>query len=584
MGKLKKIFTSTRVIVLLAFLLLSLFGVLPSFSQTDELAIRSIGKGSAAELAGIDRPTQQVLPRMREILISINDIPIHSIEEYASIDATFEPNQTVKVVTKQPSLLLKILPILSYQKKISWLTTQAIVNETIIGYKTVLVNKTNETTNETYSVEEEKALFDGSILGTEPLGFGLSKAANSNVRLGLDLEGGTRVMLAPEEDVSENDMSIIIENLNQRLNLFGLSDISIKDASDLDGNKYIIVEVPGANDDEVKNLIGGQGKFEAKIGDDVAFTGGDDLKDVCRRAECAGIDINNGCGKTQDGSWSCRFRFSITLSLEAADRMAGLTNQLDVEYESGNTDGYLSKDLDLYMDDELVDSLRIGGELKGQASTDIAISGGGTGVTQEYAIRDALTNMKQLQTVLVTGSLPVKLDVVKTDAISPVLGEEFINNALLIALFAIGTVALIILIRYRSWMITIPMALTMLSEVVMILGLGSVLGGAINWNLDLSSIAGIIIVAGTSVDHLVVITDSVLKGENSELSWKQKVKNAFSVIMIAYLTTATAMLFLIKTGGGLLKGFAVTTILGLTIGVLIARPAFAAIIKILLKE
>ncbi len=584
MGKLKKIFTSTRVIILLAFLLLSLFGILPSFSHSDELAIRSIAKGSAAELAGMTRPTQQVLPRMREILVSINDVPIKTMDDYIAIENSFEPNQTVKVVTKQPSLLLKILPALTYKTKVTWLTTQPIINDTIVGYETVLVNKTNITTNETYLVEEEKPIIDGSLLGTAPLGFGLSKVATSNVRLGLDLEGGTRVMLAPEGEVTDSDMQIIIENLNQRLNLFGLSDISIKDASDLDGNKYIIVEVPGANDDEVKDLIGGQGKFEAKIGDEVGFTGGDDLKDVCRRVECAGIDTNNGCGKTKDGSWTCRFRFSITLSLDAADNLASLTAPLDVVYESGNADGYLSKDLDLYMDDELVDSLKIGGELKGQASTNIAISGGGSGLTQEDAIRDALTNMKKLQTVLVTGSLPVKLNVVKTDAISPVLGESFIQNALQVVLLAIGTVALIILIKYRNLKITIPMAITMFSEVVMILGLGSVLGGAINWNLDLASIAGIIIVAGTSVDHLVVITDSILKGEQTELSWKQKLKNAFSVIMIAYFTTATAMLFLIKTGGGLLKGFAVTTILGLTIGVLIARPAFAAIIEILLKD
>jgi preprotein translocase subunit SecD len=36
-------------------------------------------------------------------------------------------------------------------------------------------------------------------------------------------------------------------------------------------------------------------------------------------------------------------------------------------------------------------------------------------------------------------------------------------------------------------------------------------------------------------------------------------------------------------GAGLLKGFAITTMLGLTIGVLITRPAFADIIKLLEK-
>jgi preprotein translocase subunit SecD len=39
------------------------------------------------------------------------------------------------------------------------------------------------------------------------------------------------------------------------------------------------------------------------------------------------------------------------------------------------------------------------------------------------------------------------------------------------------------------------------------------------------------------------------------------------------------MLPLLSAGAGLFKGFAFTTIAGITIGVLISRPAFADIIK-----
>jgi preprotein translocase subunit SecD len=54
--------------------------------------------------------------------------------------------------------------------------------------------------------------------------------------------------------------------------------------------------------------------------------------------------------------------------------------------------------------------------------------------------------------------------------------------------------------------------------------------------------------------------------------------------MAAYLTTVVAMVPLFFAGAGLLKAFAITTIMGVTVGVLITRPAYAAIVEILLKE
>ena len=91
--------------------------------------------------------------------------------------------------------------------------------------------------------------------------------------------------------------------------------------------------------------------------------------------------------------------------------------------ESGNSiplsNQYLAEQLHLLLDDSEVDVLNIGVSLRGSSTTDIQISGSGAGLTQEEAARNALANMKQLQTVLITGSLPVKLTIVKTDVISP---------------------------------------------------------------------------------------------------------------------------------------------------------------------
>ena len=261
-------------------------------------------------------------------------------------------------------------------------------------------------------------------------------------------------------------------------------------------------------------------------------------------------------------------------------RRLDVTAKLDVITEDKNQ--YLSQKIDLFLDNSLVDSLSIGADLKGKAATDIEISGGGSGKTREEAINDALKNMKRLQTILVTGSLPVKLNIVQTDGVSPVLGKEFISNALTIALLSILSVAVIIFIRYRKIEISIPIMITMLSEVTLLLGFAALVG----WNIDIAAIAGIIVAAGTGVDDQIVIADEVLRGSKSDVSynWKQKLKNAFFIIMGAYAVTVVAMIPLMFAGAGLIKGFAFTTIVGVSFGVFVARPAFAAMIEILLKK
>jgi len=399
-----------------------------------------------------------------------------------------------------------------------------------------------------------------------------------NIKKGLDLQGGTRVLLKPETKISEDNLTFLIENMERRLNVYGLSDLTIRGAGDLSGNQYILVEIAGANEEEVKELLSNQGKFEAKIGNGTVFVGGRDITYVCRSADCAGIDPT-GCSKVGGNNWGCSFRFSIRLTQEAAERQAELTKDLEVITE--NNRDYLSEKLKLFLDDSQVDELSIGSDLKGRAVTDIQISGPGVGLTEQEAAYDALMNMKKLQTVLTTGSLPVKLDIIKTDTISPVLGREFVKNALIVGLFAILAVVLVVFIRYRNLKVALPMFVTSISEVVILLGVASLIG----WNFDLAAIAGIIIVVGTGVDHQIIITDETIRGEKGSIfNWKERAKRAFFIIMATYFTTCVAMIPLMFAGAGLLKGFAITTIIGISIGVFITRPAYAAVVELLVKE
>ncbi len=539
-ASLKQLCLRWRVLLLFFFLIISVFMIQPAF-WIDGVAIRSIDKESPAALAGMHSPYAKDKPMFREVITAINGIEIHDLDDYAAATASFDDDALIRL-------------------------------ETLSRYS-------YDGSSRTLHFFRQEMLY--SIYYNETLGLGINvyDAPQSNLKKGLDLQGGTRVLLEPETPVSADDMALIIYNLQQRLNVYGLTDLVITAANDLNGNQFILVEIAGVTEEEIQTLVASQGKFEAKIGNQTVFSGGDDVAFVCRSADCSFVvNPQQPCSGSPTTGYACGFMFSISLSLEAAERQASVTADIPMSSE-GN---YLAQDLDMYLDDELVDSLKIADDLRGRAVTDISISGPGYGATYDEAVQNSALNMKKLQTLLITGSLPVKLHVVKTDAISPAVGEEFVHNIILVLFYAIASVGVVLGIRYRHIGIVTLIMLTMLAEVLIILGVAAFIG----WNIDLAAVAGILVAVGTGVDDQIVITDEVYgrKKQKTYLNWKDKLKRAFVIIMAAYFTTVVAMLPLFWAGAGALKGFALTSILGVTIGVFVTRPAYAVAIEALLKK
>ena len=389
----------------------------------------------------------------------------------------------------------------------------------------------------------------------------------TNLRTGLDLRGGARALVEPNASLSDSQLDDLIQVSRNRFNVYGLSDINIKAVSDLSGKKYMLVEVAGATPGDLEELVAKQGKFEAKVGNISVFEGGKgDIADVCRNdASCAGI---SQCNPSQ-GGYTCEFRFTIYLTESAAQRHADITENISLD----NTGQYLVDKLYLHVDDKEVDSLLISANLRGQVTTQISIQGPGTGLTQEEALINARTNMNKLQTVLITGSLPYKLNIVKLDTISPTLGKDFSRLLLLAGLASILLVSVIIFFRYKNIKVSLALLATSFSEIIIILGIAAL----IRWNLDLPSIAGILATIGTGVDSQIVIMDESRK--SFQLSLKERMKRALFIIVSSYLTSVVALIPLYWAGAGLFKGFAITTIIGISAGVFIARPAFAEMIR-----
>jgi len=467
-----------------------------------------------------------------------------------------EKNSTAFSEGLRPGMILK--QVNSYEIKTIEDYTEAISK--------AFENKQGEFTKIIFITEEQEFIL---FLDESPE-ITLTSIPRTKIKTGLDLSGGARALIKPANiSVSSSDISDLIAVTNERFNVYGLTDINLRPVTDLEGNNFMLVEIAGATPSDLRELVGQQGKFEAKIADETVFAGGKkDIASVCRTdATCSRVE---SCAQVQ-GGYICRFSFAVYLSEEAAERHAEITDKLGVNTTAQGR--YLDKKLDLYLDDSLVDSLLISEDLKGRTATQIAVSGSGTGNTREEAYNSARENMHKLQTVLITGSLPYQLEIVKLDTISPILGSKFISNILLAGLASLLAVALIVFVRYRRIRPSLAILFTSFSEVILILGFASL----IRWNLDLASIAGILIVIGTGVDQQIIMIDESRSGK--QLSIIEKIKRALFIIVGAYFTSLAALIPLYWAGAGLLKGFAVTTIIGITTGVLITRPAFADILK-----
>ncbi|MEM3091169.1 MAG: site-2 protease family protein [Candidatus Pacearchaeota archaeon] len=404
----------------------------------------------------------------------------------------------------------------------------------------------------------------------------VSETPKSNIRAGLDFAGGSRALVkAKDKKLSSSEVRDLVSIVENRLNIYGVSDVRISPVTDLQGDNFMLVEIAGESPQRLRDLIAQQGEFEAKIGNETVFMGGinKDITSVCRADKtCAFIEQ---CTKTQTGEL-CRFRFEITLSPAAAQRHADLTKDLSVNITPQGR--YLSLPLDLYLDGVLVDSLLISESLKGVTTTQILISGSGSGETRDIALREAENEMKRLQTILITGSLPYKLEIVKLDNISPYLGKTFTENIILLGIIVFIIISIILFIKYRKIKITLSVILTMFSEAFITIGVAAL----IKWNLDAPSIAGIIAGMGTGVNDQIVILDE--STSNLQVGLKERIKKALFIIIGAFFTIVAAMLPLFWAGAGILRGFAFTTIIGVTIGILVTRPAFAEIIRKIQKD
>jgi preprotein translocase subunit SecD len=197
---------------------------------------------------------------------------------------------------------------------------------------------------------------------------------------------------------------------------------------------------------------------------------------------------------------------------------------------------------------------------------------------------EAIARVKNIESILKGGALPVQITLGSRTTIPASLGTEFLKLSLITIAASLLVISIVIGLRYRNLAATLPIVIISLAEFAILM---SILGA---FTIDLAAMAGILAAIGVGVDAQIVITDELLKKDEHH-NTREKIEMAFSIIktnIVVAIFTMVPLLFSRLLSGLLLVeiiGFAESTILGAILGYLLTRPAYAAIVEqILMKE
>ncbi|MCL2567554.1 MAG: protein translocase subunit SecD [Alphaproteobacteria bacterium] len=186
------------------------------------------------------------------------------------------------------------------------------------------------------------------------------------------------------------------------------------------------------------------------------------------------------------------------------------------------------------------------------------ITGGSGIITGRFSMNEA----QELALLLKAGGLPVPLHIIEERTIGPTLGEESIKAGLISGVIGYGLVFVFMVIFYRK--LGMIANLSLVINTVFIFAALSLL----NATLTLPGIAGIILSLGMAVDANILVyerysQEMLKKGNTFKLAISNSFTRVFTTIVDSNLTTLFVAVFLFGLGSGAIRGFAVTLIIGI---------------------
>ncbi len=410
-------------------------------------------------------------------------------------------------------------------------------------------------------------------------------------QLGLDLRGGAQLTIQvnptkeqPDVEPTPEDVEAVQRVLENRINEFGVSETTVQTI----GDDKILIQLPGeSKPEEAERRLKGTAKLEFKQqkqgteGDFIAesqvnrqlraqreyFSQNNEegskvklgeIKESLAKSNQAISQVFDSVGLTgtnltdarpQPTAIGNRYEVAINFDREGGKKFAELTKNL-----AGT-----GRSIGIFLDDELISSPVVGAEF-----ADLGITGGRAVITGNFDLEGA----NDLAIQIKGGSLPFPIAVVENRTVGATLGQDSIRRSIIAACVGLVLVLIFMVVYYRLPGLIADGALIVYA--LLTLACYALVGVT----LTLPGIAGFILSIGMAVDANVLIfertREEIRAGKTLYRSVESGFFRAFSSILDSNVTTAIACLALLWLGSGLVKGFAVTLLIGVVVSMFTA--------------
>ena len=394
-------------------------------------------------------------------------------------------------------------------------------------------------------------------------------AVTTPARLGLDLRGGTQIVLetqdSPTVQAGNESTDRAVEVLRRRVDALGVSEPTLTRS----GERRIIVELPGVQDPrEAAAVIGrtAQLSFHPVLGVEPATDAAPASPSPAARngervlpdesgqrirlgaAALTGEGVDGATAETDPqglGGWFVTVDFKGSGG-QAWERLTGTAACAPL--------GDPTRRVAIMLDDQVISSPQVDPSVP----CDVGITGGSTQITGSFTVEEA----KDLAVLIRGGALPVPVEVIEQRTVGPTLGAAAIEASAKAAVIGVALTALFITVVYR---LLGGLAVVALGGYALIAYATLVALGA---TLTLPGLAGFVLAIGMAIDANVLVFErareeyAASRGKGLRVAVTAGFTKAWSAIIDSNVTTLLAGGLLFFLASGPVRGFGVTLAIG----------------------
>jgi SecD/SecF fusion protein len=403
-------------------------------------------------------------------------------------------------------------------------------------------------------------------------------------RLGLDLRGGTQIVLEasdnPDRPVDGDTVARTLEVLRHRVDQLGVAEPSLQRS----GERRVIVELPGVYDPkEAVEVIGrtaqlafhpvlglaepapGEPATTAPPSGDRALVLADEGGGRLRLGPSALTGEAVGDARAElDPQLQARWQVAIEFQGDGGRRWAAMTGAAACQQLGDPT-----RRVAIVLDGQVISSPQVDPSVPCEQG----IGGGQTVISGDFTGDEA----GDLALLIRAGALPVPVEVVEQRTVGPTLGEAAITASVQAAVLGAALTMLYMIAYYRllGGLAAVALVCYGLISFAVLLALRS--------TLTLPGIAGFVLAIGMAVDANVLVFERMREehraGTSLRLALERGFTRALSAIADSSITTLLAAGLLFFLASGAVRGFGVT----LSVGVLVSLFTALVVTRVLVE-